>query len=83
MARQDVGRGRPLHRWALRLPEAAQLADVALREAVADGVVAAVQRFYAAERAELLRLYAARDIDDEVLRRVQQQLDVEEIALQA
>ncbi len=35
-----------------------------------------------AERAELLRLYAARDIDDEVLRALQRQLDVEEVALQ-
>ena len=32
--------------------DAARLTDVALREAVADGVVAAVQRFYAAEQAE-------------------------------
>ena len=32
-----------------------------------------------AERAELLRLYAARDIDDEVLRALQRQLDVEEV----
>jgi Na+/H+ antiporter len=34
-----------------------------------------------AERAELLRLYEHRDIDDEVLRTVQQQLDVEELSL--
>jgi CPA1 family monovalent cation:H+ antiporter len=33
------------------------------------------------ERAELVRLYSVRDIDDEVLRRVQQQLDVEEVGL--
>jgi CPA1 family monovalent cation:H+ antiporter len=55
-------------------------ADV-LRDAVS--AVQVRQRLLEAERAELLRLYAARDIDDEVLRRVQQQLDVEEIALQA
>jgi CPA1 family monovalent cation:H+ antiporter len=34
-----------------------------------------------AERAELLRLYEHRDIDDEVLRALQQQLDVEELTL--
>jgi Na+/H+ antiporter len=39
------------------------------------------QRLIDSERAELLRLYAARDIDDEVLRRVQQQLDMEELSL--
>jgi monovalent cation/hydrogen antiporter len=39
------------------------------------------RRLLAAERAELLRLYEERDIDDEVLRRVQSQLDVEEVAL--
>lgn len=33
------------------------------------------------ERAELLRLYDERDIDDEVLRRMQQQLDLEELGL--
>jgi Na+/H+ antiporter len=33
------------------------------------------------ERDELLRLYAERDIDDEVLRAMQQQLDVEELGL--
>ena len=55
-------------------------ADV-LRDAVS--AVQLRQRLLEAEREELLRLYAARDIDDEVLRRVQQQLDVEEIALQA
>jgi CPA1 family monovalent cation:H+ antiporter len=55
-------------------------ADV-LRDAVS--AVQLRQRLLEAERSELLRLYAARDIDDEVLRRVQQQLDVEEIALQA
>ncbi|MCW2599124.1 MAG: Na+/H+ antiporter [Frankiales bacterium] len=33
------------------------------------------------ERAELLRLYEARDIDDAVLRALQQQLDVEELSL--
>jgi hypothetical protein len=38
-------------------------------------------RLLDAERTELLRLYAERDIDDEVLRRVQQQLDVEELSL--
>ena len=40
------------------------------------------QRLVAVERAELLRLYDERDIDDEVLRRVQAQLDVEEVGLQ-
>jgi CPA1 family monovalent cation:H+ antiporter len=40
------------------------------------------RRLLDSERAELLRLYAARDIDDEVLRRVQQQLDVEELGLE-
>jgi CPA1 family monovalent cation:H+ antiporter len=39
------------------------------------------QRLLDSERQELLRLYAARDIDDEVLRRMQQQLDVEELSL--
>lgn len=34
-----------------------------------------------AERAELLRLYRERDIGDEVLRALQQQLDVEELSL--
>ena len=38
-------------------------------------------RLLQAERAELLRLYEARDIDDEVLRTLQQQLDVEELGL--
>ena len=38
-------------------------------------------RLLEAERAELLRLYDERDIDDEVLRRVQEQLDVEEVGL--
>ena len=38
-------------------------------------------RLLEAERAELVRLYADRVIDDEVLRRVQRQLDVEELAL--
>ena len=50
-----------------------------LAEAVS---AAAVRRaLLDAERAELLRLYAARDIDDEVLRTVQRQLDVEEVTL--
>ncbi|MBK5305944.1 MAG: Na+/H+ antiporter [Frankiaceae bacterium] len=39
------------------------------------------RRLLDAERAELLRLYSARDIDDEVLGRVQQQLDLEELGL--
>jgi hypothetical protein len=39
------------------------------------------RRLLEAERNELLRLYAVRDIDDEVLRTLQQQLDVEELAL--
>jgi CPA1 family monovalent cation:H+ antiporter len=38
-------------------------------------------RLLDAERTELLRLYGERDIDDEVLRRVQQQLDLEELGL--
>ena len=38
-------------------------------------------RLLRVEREELLRLYEERDIDDEVLRAVQQQLDVEEIGL--
>lgn len=37
----------------------------------------------ATERAELLRLYAARDIDDEVLLQLQQQLDVEQVTLES
>jgi CPA1 family monovalent cation:H+ antiporter len=41
------------------------------------------RRLLDAERTELLRLYAERDIDDEVLRRLQQQLDVEEVGLTA
>jgi Na+/H+ antiporter len=41
------------------------------------------QRLLAAERAELVRLYEERDIDDDVLRRVQAQLDVEEVGLGA
>ncbi len=40
------------------------------------------QQLLRAERAELLRLYDARDIDDEVLRRMQHQLDVEEARMQ-
>jgi CPA1 family monovalent cation:H+ antiporter len=36
-----------------------------------------------AERQELLRLYEGRDIDDEVLRALQRQLDVEELSLSA
>jgi CPA1 family monovalent cation:H+ antiporter len=39
------------------------------------------RRLLEAERAELLRLYAEGDIDDEVLRRLQQQLDLEELGL--
>ncbi|MEO6204298.1 MAG: hypothetical protein ABIO67_02790, partial [Mycobacteriales bacterium] len=50
-----------------------------LRDAV--DAVALRLRLLDSERAELLRLYAERDIDDEVLLRVQQQLDVEEIGL--
>ena len=53
-------------------------ADV-LRDAMT--TVQVRRRLVETERAELLRLYAARDIDDEVLRRVQHQLDVEEIGL--
>ncbi len=52
-----------------------------LRDAV--DAVALRQRLLDSERAELLRLYAGRDIDDEVLLRVQQQLDVEEIGLKS
>jgi CPA1 family monovalent cation:H+ antiporter len=52
-----------------------------LRDAVT--MVEVRRRLLDAERNELLRLYAARDIDDEVLRRVQQQLDVEELGLSA
>jgi CPA1 family monovalent cation:H+ antiporter len=55
-------------------------ADV-LRDA--DSIVQLRRRLLDAERAELLRLYEARDIDDEVLRRMQQQLDVETISLDA
>ena len=40
------------------------------------------QKLVNVERAELLRLYSHRDIDDEVLRRVEQQLDIEEARLQ-
>ena len=52
-------------------------------DALADAVTAAELRrvLLDAERAELLRLYAARDIDDDVLRTVQRQLDVEEVTL--
>lgn len=39
------------------------------------------RRLLDAERSELHRLYTAHDIDDEVLRRVQQQLDLEELGL--
>jgi CPA1 family monovalent cation:H+ antiporter len=53
-------------------------ADV-LRDAMSTVVLR--RRLLDAERAELLRLYEARDIDDEVLRRMQQQLDVETIGL--
>lgn len=38
-------------------------------------------RLLQAERAELLRLYEARDIDDAVLRALQRQLDVEELSV--
>ena len=55
--------------------------DDVLREA--ESAVQVRQRLLDVERAELLRLYTARDIDDEVLRRVQQQLDVEELGLLA
>jgi CPA1 family monovalent cation:H+ antiporter len=53
--------------------------DDVLRDAIS--AVHVRRRLLEAERAELVRLYSARDIDDEVLRRVQQQLDVEEIGL--
>ncbi|MCU1674104.1 MAG: Na+/H+ antiporter [Frankiales bacterium] len=53
-------------------------ADV-LRDAVS--AVQLRRRLLDVERAELVRLYSVRDIDDEVLRRVQQQLDVEEVGL--
>ncbi len=53
------------------------------RSALADAVSAGQvrRRLLDTERAELLRLYGERDIDDEVLRVLQQQLDVEEMAL--
>ena len=52
-------------------------------DALADAVSTAELRrvLLDAERAELLRLYSVRDIDDEVLRTVQHQLDVEEVTL--
>jgi Na+/H+ antiporter len=50
-----------------------------LRDAVT--AVSVRRRLLEQERTELLRLYAERDIDDEVLRRLQQQLDVEEVGL--
>ncbi|MCW2608609.1 MAG: Na+/H+ antiporter [Frankiales bacterium] len=53
-------------------------------QALVDAVSASQVRraLLEAERAELLRLYAARDIDDEVLRAVQRQLDVEAVGLE-
>jgi CPA1 family monovalent cation:H+ antiporter len=53
--------------------------------ALADAVTTAQVRrqLLDVERAELLRLYRERDIDDEVLRALQQQLDVEELGLAA
>jgi CPA1 family monovalent cation:H+ antiporter len=53
------------------------------RHALADALTAAQIRrqLLDVERAELLRLYRQRDIDDEVLRALQQQFDVEELAL--
>jgi monovalent cation/hydrogen antiporter len=53
------------------------------RRALVDAVTAAQVRrqLLDVERAELLRLYRERDIDDEVLRAMQQQLDVEELGL--
>jgi monovalent cation/hydrogen antiporter len=55
------------------------------REAVAEVASAAElrRRLLAVERAELLRLYAAGDVTDEALRRIQQQLDLEEVGLLA
>ncbi|MFN2523074.1 MAG: cation:proton antiporter, partial [Mycobacteriales bacterium] len=53
--------------------------DDVLRDAVS--AVQLRRRLLDVERAELVRLYSVRDIDDEVLRRVQQQLDVEEVGL--
>jgi Na+/H+ antiporter len=55
------------------------------QEAISDAVSTTHlrQRLLDAERSELLRLYGERDIDDETLRRMQQQLDVEEIGLEA
>ncbi len=52
-------------------------------DAIAEAASAAElrRRLLDVERAELLRLYAAGDITDEVLRRLQQQLDVEEVGL--
>ena len=52
-----------------------------LRIADASAATRVRRRLLEAERAELVRLYADRDIDDEVLRRVQRQLDMEELAL--
>ncbi len=51
----------------------------ALEQAVSTAQVR--RRLLDAERAELLRLYRERDINDEVLRALQQQLDVEEMTL--
>ncbi|HVX71005.1 MAG TPA: Na+/H+ antiporter [Mycobacteriales bacterium] len=53
------------------------------RHALADAVttVQVRRQLLDVERSELLRLYRARDIDDEVLRALQQQLDVEELGL--
>ena len=53
--------------------------------ALTDAISAAQvrRRLLDAERAELLRLYAERDIDDEVPRALQRQLDVEEVTLGA
>jgi Na+/H+ antiporter len=60
--------------------DGAKLSDVnALDDASQEAGVRAV--LVQAERAELLRLYDDRDIDDEVLRAMQQQLDVEELGL--
>jgi CPA1 family monovalent cation:H+ antiporter len=49
----------------------------------AESAVQVRQRLLDVERAELVRLYAVKDINDEVLRRVQQQLDLEELGLLA
>jgi Na+/H+ antiporter len=57
-----------------RQEDASALSDAAAQNEVRGQLVQA-------ERGELLRLYDNRVIDDEVLRAVQQQLDVEELAL--